>query len=180
MRRNWAARRSARRWGLASVLSAGLAAHPATAWADDASPTNAQSGEFVETPVGPAAAPAPSPSPAATPASPGELVEQPVAAAPAPTSPTGSGPFGFLSTASRSSNLLGDMWGLRPFLSKYGMTLTIQENSELFGNVTGGVRQGFVYDGLTTATLQIGHAARVRLLRRPVQRQRACRSTAAI
>ena len=47
------------------------------------------------------------------------------------------------------------MWGLRPFLSKYGMTLTAVENSELFGNVSGGVRQGLEYNGLTTATLQM-------------------------
>jgi porin len=151
-----AARRKARMWGLASVLSAGLAAQAATAWADEATPASAQPGEFVETPVGPAA---PAPAATATPASSGELVEQPVdaatAATAAPTSATGSGPFGFLSTASRSSNLLGDMWGLRPFLSKYGMTLTVVENSELFGNLSGGVRQGFEYNGLTTATLQL-------------------------
>jgi porin len=153
------ARRLARGWGLASVLIAGVAAQPAIAWADDASPASPQSGEFVETPVSPAAgAPAPSPSPAATPANSGELVEQPVDAATAtaaPTGPTGSGPFGFLSTASHSSNLLGDMWGLRPFLSQYGMTLSVVENSETFGNVSGGVRQGFEYNGLTTATLQL-------------------------
>jgi porin len=47
------------------------------------------------------------------------------------------------------------MWGLRPLLAKYGMTLSIVENSEVFGNVTGGVRQGFEYNGLTTATLQM-------------------------
>ena len=47
------------------------------------------------------------------------------------------------------------MWGLRPLLSKYGMTLSVVENSEVFGNVSGGVRQGFEYNGLTTATLQM-------------------------
>ena len=170
------ARRLARVWGLTSVLIAGVAAQPAIAWADDASPASPRSGEFVETPVGPAAGGlAPPPSPVATPANSGELVEQPadaVTTTAAPTSPTSSGPFGFLSTASRSSNLLGDMWGLRPFLSKYGMTLSVVENSELFGNVSGGVRQGFEYNGLTTATLQIGHPARLRPERRPVQRQR--------
>ena len=153
------ARRLARVWGLTSVLIAGVAAQPAIAWADDASPASPRSGEFVETPVGPAAGGlAPPPSPVATPANSGELVEQPadaVTTTAAPTSPTSSGPFGFLSTASRSSNLLGDMWGLRPFLSKYGMTLSVVENSEVFGNVTGGVRQGFEYNGLTTATLQL-------------------------
>ena len=88
------------------------------------------------------------------------------------TSPGGSGPLGFLSTASRSSNLLGDMWGVRPLLSKYGMTLSIIENSELFGNVSGGVRQGFENNGLTTATLQMDTQRAFGLERRPVQCQR--------
>jgi porin len=141
--------------GSAFVLGACLAAQPVTARADDAAAKSDTSGEFVETPVGASAAAAP----ATTPASSGELVEQPVSAAPAAAvaspAPGGSGPLGFLSTASRSSNLLGDMWGLRPFLSKYGMTLSVIENSELFGNVSGGVRQGLEYNGLTTATLQM-------------------------
>ena len=47
------------------------------------------------------------------------------------------------------------MWGVRPFLSKYGMTLSIVEQSEVLGNLTGGIRKGFEYDGLTTATLQM-------------------------
>jgi porin len=160
-----AARRLARIVGSTLALGAGVAAQPATAWADDTNPAGAQSGEFVETPVGPgAAAPAPTaaaapgPAAAATQAGPAEFVEQPVGAATAataPTSPTGWGPLGFLSTAAHSSNLLGDMWGLRPFLSQYGMTLSVVENSELFGNLSGGVRQGFEYNGLTTATLQM-------------------------
>ena len=66
-----------------------------------------------------------------------------------------SGPFGFLSGIERSNYLLGDMWGLRPLLSRYGMTLALQETSEVLGNVTGGSRQGFLYDGLTQATLQL-------------------------
>jgi porin len=85
------------------------------------------------------------------PMGPQEFLQTPAAPAPAPA----SGPLGFLSTAPRSSNLLGDMWGLRPLLSKYGMTLSIVENSELFGNVTGGTKQGVEYNGLTTATLQM-------------------------
>ena len=60
-----------------------------------------------------------------------------------------------LSANWHSSSLLGDMGGLRPALAKYGLTLTIQEQSEVLGNVSGGARQGFDYDGLTTATLQM-------------------------
>ena len=47
------------------------------------------------------------------------------------------------------------MWGLRPFLSKYGTSLTILETSEVLGNVSGGAKQGFDYDGLTQGILQL-------------------------
>ncbi len=61
----------------------------------------------------------------------------------------------FFTEMSRSDTLLGDMAGLRPFLSRYGITLSIAETSEVLGNVTGGVRSGFEYDGLTQAVLQM-------------------------
>jgi porin len=114
------------------------------------------SGEFVETPVGTPAAPQSSggllnPAPASS----KDFVENNAAPNPTATPAPAVGPLGFLSTASRSSNLLGDMWGLRPLLSKYGMTLNLTETSEVLGNVTGGVRRGADYDGLTTATLQL-------------------------
>ncbi len=132
-----------------------------TFWACDASAQTPAPGaaaapagnadEFIQQPAATGAAPA---------ANADELIEQPVAASPAPvTAPAPNrgvaGPFDFLSTAPRSSNLFGDMWGLRPFLSQYGLTLTIQEQSEILGNVSGGVRQGFAYEGLTTATVQM-------------------------
>ena len=69
--------------------------------------------------------------------------------------PVGAEPFGFLSATWQSQTLLGDIGGLRPLLAKYGVTLTILENVETFGNLTGGVRQGFELNGLTTATLQV-------------------------
>ena len=47
------------------------------------------------------------------------------------------------------------MWGLRPALAKYGVTLTILENVETFGNVSGGVKQSLEPKGLTTVTLQM-------------------------
>jgi len=68
--------------------------------------------------------------------------------------PTG-GPFDFLYNLKRSNFLLGDMWGLRTALSKYGMSLAVQETSEEIGNVTGGTRQGAAYEGLTQAILQL-------------------------
>lgn len=87
----------------------------------------------------------------------------PASPAPAPAAPTtapgepgaAAGPFGFLTGIGRSDYLLGDMWGLRPWLSRYGMSFTLQETSEVLGNVTGGLRQGFRYDGLTQAGLQL-------------------------
>jgi len=113
-------------------------------------PAAANSQEFIEEPVGELV-------------DSGEFIEEPVGrsaagSAPSPSSPPSAnraGPFGFLSTAARSSNLLGDMWGFRTLLSQYGMTLSIVEQSEVLGNVSGGSRQGFAYEGLTTATLQM-------------------------
>jgi porin len=67
-------------------------------------------------------------------------------AAPAP------GPLGL---SWQGQNLLGDIWGLRPALGKYGVTLNITENAEVFGNLTGGVKQGFEVNGLTTVTVQL-------------------------
>jgi porin len=63
--------------------------------------------------------------------------------------------LGFLTGISRSGYLLGDMWGLRPWLSRYGVSLSILETSEVLGNVSGGVHQGFDYDGLTQMILQL-------------------------
>ena len=62
---------------------------------------------------------------------------------------------GFIEGVSRSSYLLGDMGGLRPWLSKYGISLNITETSEGLGNITGGAKQGFEYDGLTQGVLQL-------------------------
>jgi porin len=125
-----------------------------------AAPGTAQppSGEFVETPVGAGAFPADlssllNPFPSAL----QQLVEPSFhadASTPPSTTPA-LGPFGFLSATWKSQNLLGDIWGLRPALSKYGITLNITENAEVFGNVTGGVKQGFEPNGLTTATVQL-------------------------
>jgi len=73
----------------------------------------------------------------------------------APAQPAGAGPLGFLSQLAQSNYLLGDMWGLRPALSKYGVTVSLSETSEVLGNVTGGVHTGFAYDGLTQMALQL-------------------------
>ena len=62
---------------------------------------------------------------------------------------------GMLGTLQRSGYLLGDLGGLRTALEDAGMTLNIVETSEILGNVSGGMKQGFVYDGLTQADLQL-------------------------
>ena len=67
-----------------------------------------------------------------------------------------------------------------PWLSKYGLSLEILETSEVLGNVTGGVNQGFDYDGLTQMLLQLDTQRAFRLVWRHLQCQRACKSMAAI
>jgi hypothetical protein len=62
---------------------------------------------------------------------------------------------GFLDGLSRTSYLLGDLGGIRPRLSKFGISINITETSEGLGNITGGTREGFEYDGLTQMDLQL-------------------------
>jgi len=61
----------------------------------------------------------------------------------------------FLGSLARTNFVLGDMGGLRPFLSQYGLSLALQETSEVFGNATGGLGRGVRYDGLTQMLLQL-------------------------
>jgi len=61
----------------------------------------------------------------------------------------------FLTNLRHSNYLLGDMFGLRTFLSKYGVTLVAQETSEILGNPTGGTQKGAQYDGLTQVVMQL-------------------------
>jgi porin len=75
----------------------------------------------------------------------------PPASQPAPATQ----PDGFFSQLSQSNTLFGDIGGLRPWMSKYGLTLNISETSEILGNVSGGTSQGFDYEGLTQMDLQL-------------------------
>ena len=52
---------------------------------------------------------------------------------------------GFLNRA----NLFGDLGGLRSRLAERGISFGLTESSEVFGNATGGVRRGVIYEGLT-------------------------------
>ncbi len=53
------------------------------------------------------------------------------------------------------AELLGDMGGLRPFLSSHGISFGLSETDEALGNATGGLRRGVEYDGITTMTLEL-------------------------
>ena len=100
-----------------------------------------------------------SPPEAAMPATPpsAERAATPAVPTPpsAPAAPNSATPFGLLSPSWQGQNLLGDMWGMRPALDKYGVQLTILENVETFGNLSGGAKQGWEANGLTTVTLQM-------------------------
>jgi len=62
---------------------------------------------------------------------------------------------GLLEGLERSNFVLGDMFGLRTVLSRYGISVALQETSEVLGNVTGGINRSAAYDGLTQAILQL-------------------------
>jgi porin len=51
--------------------------------------------------------------------------------------------------------LTGSWAGVRPQLETAGITLSVQEQSEVWANLTGGGRTGTAYDGLTTAALTV-------------------------
>src|SRR5208282_4402757 len=61
----------------------------------------------------------------------------------------------WLGDLARTNFLLGDMGGFRPALSRYGVSFALQETSEYLGNVTGGSKKGFEYDGLTQILVQV-------------------------
>jgi porin len=52
-------------------------------------------------------------------------------------------------------NLLGDIGGLRPALSRHGISFGLTETSEVLGNPTGGRKTGVAYEGATEMSLGI-------------------------
>ncbi len=111
-------------------------------------------------PISPAASPSNPSEPATATAVPSGLSSLPdpgLLAAPRLSGPQvraqAPGPSGLLDL--KGPNLLGDLGGLRPALGAYGVTLAILENVETFGNLSGGVKQGFEVNGLTTVTLEM-------------------------
>jgi porin len=87
----------------------------------------------------------------AGPNAPTEPPEPPIATSQAGVQPGGN--------ASQSiwdqDTLTGDWGGVRRQLLDKGVTFGLQEQSEVWGNMAGGLKQGTVYDGLTTASVGI-------------------------
>jgi porin len=52
-----------------------------------------------------------------------------------------------------ADGLFGDRGGPQTLLRRYGVTLKLSETGEVLGNLTGGIRRGFDYDGLTKIKL---------------------------
>jgi porin len=71
------------------------------------------------------------------------------------TSPLLTTKGGFLTGISRRDTLLGEAWGVRRGLSRLGISLNVLETSEALGNLSGGVKRGTAYDGLTQLFLQL-------------------------
>lgn len=88
------------------------------------------------------------------------LAQAPPSSQPAPPQPAAQSGTGFWTGlfAPSRSNLLGDMGGLRSQLGNYGISLGLTEISEVFGNVSGGIRRGAEYDGLTQMGLGVDTA----------------------
>ena len=51
--------------------------------------------------------------------------------------------------------LTGEWGGLRTTLRNAGITFALLDQSEVWGNLTGGLRRGVVFDGLTTASIKL-------------------------
>jgi porin len=52
-----------------------------------------------------------------------------------------------------SKNMLGDIGGLRPAIATYGFDFSASETSEVLANVSGGLKRGAIYEGLTDLSL---------------------------
>ena len=102
-----------------------------------------------------AACPALSQTPAAgpLPGAPETRAQQPLAQTPSP--PTDGGIW-------QRDRLLGDPGGIRSKLEDAGISISLQETSEVFGNITGDTT-GAIYEGATLAALQIDTAKAVGL-----------------
>jgi len=102
----------------------------------------------------------PAPTPAASPAA--EPVQGPTEGNP-PAAPAarGASPGGATNAGENeteqpfANRLLDDLGGVRSKLAGYGVSLGLTEQSEVLGNLTGGIRRGAVYEGVTSLGLGI-------------------------
>ena len=62
---------------------------------------------------------------------------------------------GFLTGIIKRDTLLGDAGGLRTWLGRYGISVTLTDVSDVLGNVSGGIDKGATYNALTTLTVQM-------------------------
>lgn len=62
---------------------------------------------------------------------------------------------GYLSSLERSNFLFGDLFGIRSTLARIGVSVAIQETSEVLANITGGLQTQPAYDGLTQLIVQL-------------------------
>ena len=72
-----------------------------------------------------------------------------------PAADGAAGYGGILGNLEKTNFLLGNLFGIRTVLARYGISLAVQETSEILGNATGGIHRGPAYDGLTQAILQL-------------------------
>ena len=77
----------------------------------------------------------------------------PAARGASPGGATGAG--GNAVAQSAAGHLLGDPGGVRAALAHVGVSLGLNEQSEVLGNVTGGYRRGAVYEGVTSLGLGV-------------------------
>ncbi len=75
-------------------------------------------------------------------------------AAPA-TQPAAEPPGNLVQTIWNQDTLTGDWGGLRKQLTDAGITLGLLEQGEIWGNMTGGLKQGFAFNGLATGTVKL-------------------------
>ncbi|MDB5399323.1 MAG: Porin [Rhodopila sp.] len=90
--------------------------------------------------------------PAANSADPAPQIEPGASTSPRTDMPT---PEQALGGFWQRDTLTGDWGGLRTRLEAAGVKFGLQEQSELWGNMSGGLRSGVVYDGLTTASVTL-------------------------
>lgn len=98
--------------------------------------------------VAPAVAQPASPSEDTLPASPEQRQQAPTGPTEAAEPEKGTGLL-------QRDKLLGDLGGLRTRLEDKGITFGLQEQAEVFGNVTGGVRRGAIFEGALLMSLAV-------------------------